>query len=236
MTRSCAPVVSISAIFSLTRFSTTDKRQVQRRADRRQQLAGRLLLAAFDLRQVAETDPGGLGHLTQRLALGHPLLAQRLTDELAQQHRPHRDFGSHDGNCTQPPPDNTRSHHAHGLRPNAVTASPRQCPEPRRAARRAARRGRRADRHADPRTATAPAPGAARTAGWATATNTSPTGWPSCGSGPATPVVASPSRPDSAGTLPWAISAAVVLGHRPDSAERRGLDTGQRRPSAGWHS
>ena len=74
-----------------------DHRQwhVEGRTDRGEQLTGRLFLSALDLREVAETHPRRLGHRPQRLGLSHPLLAQRLTDELTDEHLLRRGSKSH---------------------------------------------------------------------------------------------------------------------------------------------
>ncbi len=62
------------------------ERHVEGRADRGEQLGGGLLLAALDLRDVAEADPGVRGDLSQRAALPHPLSAQDLTEQPTEDH------------------------------------------------------------------------------------------------------------------------------------------------------
>src|SRR5690606_33366360 len=59
----------------------------QRVADRRQQLAGRLLLAPLDLREVPERDVRGAGDLPQRPPLTLTPCAQGVTDHPTKQHR-----------------------------------------------------------------------------------------------------------------------------------------------------
>ena len=88
------------------------KRQIESRADRGEQFAGGLFLTSLDLGQIAEADPRALGDFPKGLALRDPLLAQRLTDELAHQHRLRRGMGLH----TETVPtlsDNTSAYHAH---------------------------------------------------------------------------------------------------------------------------
>src|SRR5258705_4757736 len=63
------------------------QREVQGAADSAEQLARGLLAAALHLRQVAETDPGGVGHLTQGAALLGAGTTQHVADHLAQQCR-----------------------------------------------------------------------------------------------------------------------------------------------------
>src|SRR4029450_13194802 len=62
--------------------------QVEGGADGLEDLRGGLLAASFDLRQVGERHPGGLGDLAQGAALVLAPPAQRLPDRLAQLHRP----------------------------------------------------------------------------------------------------------------------------------------------------
>ena len=101
MTRLSA-AASTRASFSLTRFSTTESGRSRAEQIAAEQLAGGLFLAPLDLGEVAEADLSGLRNLPQRLALGDPLLAQRLTDQLTQQHRLQRGFGSHEQTVPSP--------------------------------------------------------------------------------------------------------------------------------------
>ena len=57
----------------------------ERVADRGEQLAGRLLVAALDLRQVPQAHVGRGGHLAQRSVLRQPAGAQHVADDLAEQ-------------------------------------------------------------------------------------------------------------------------------------------------------
>ena len=217
------------AIFSLTTLSTTESGRSSAPQIEAEQLAGRLLLTPLHLGQIAETHPRALGHLTKRLALGDPLLPQRLTDQLTQQHRLHREFGSAYANCTQPDRQHQRP------RANQDPAEVPPSAQPARA------------RDSNRRAALAPLPpdacpvagqiAGARSpcgpsSGWATAMYTSPTGWPSCGSGPATPVVA---RPQSA----WQMrrhpppSPRPYLGDRSSLGQRGLVDAGQGRLEPG---
>src|SRR5258705_5585095 len=63
------------------------QRDVQGAADGAEQLARGLLAAALHLRQIAETYPGGVGHLTQGAALLGAGTTQHVADHLAQQCR-----------------------------------------------------------------------------------------------------------------------------------------------------
>ncbi len=63
------------------------ERDVERLADGGEQLAGRFLAAALDLRQVAEADPGRAGHVAERATAGCAGAAEAGTDRLSQQQR-----------------------------------------------------------------------------------------------------------------------------------------------------
>ena len=74
------------------------ERDVERLADRAEQLGGRFLLPALDLGQVAEGDPGGGRDLAQGAALLAAALAQHVTEQAAEQdHRGNVSFAGRAG-------------------------------------------------------------------------------------------------------------------------------------------
>ena len=62
------------------------QRQLERRAQRGEQLGGCFLLAALDLGDVAQADPGLGGDLAQGHAAPHPLGAEHVAEQPAEQH------------------------------------------------------------------------------------------------------------------------------------------------------
>ena len=208
------------------------QRHVERRADGGEQLAGRLLLPSLDLREVAEADPRGLRDLTQGLGLGHPLLAQRLTDELTDEHLLRRGSKTHaetvPSRTHTPPADRALSTCRAAWRP-ALRAARSGDGGQRQRSRPGSRRGPRPGTASRTCTGRSPADPSDESSGSgpATATNTCPTGWPSCGSGPATPVVASPQSAPHVRAAPRASCAAVVGRHRPVGSQHCGRHPGQ---------
>jgi len=65
------------------------ERQAEGRADRGEELGGRLLAAALDLGEVTEGDARGGGHVTQRAALAQPQPPQRCPECIAPQRHHH---------------------------------------------------------------------------------------------------------------------------------------------------
>jgi hypothetical protein len=64
------------------------QRDLERTADGSEQLARRLLAAALDFGQIAERDPRGNTHVTQRARLAEPVAAENITQHATEQHHP----------------------------------------------------------------------------------------------------------------------------------------------------
>src|SRR5690606_9818651 len=202
----------------------------QRVADRRQQLAGRLLLAPLDLREVPERDVRGAGDLPQRPPLTLTPCAQGVTDHPTKQHRRLLPLSTA---CSQryPLARTSASRPARvsqvttGFQPHsghAGTPDVRGRPAPEGPSSRSA--------SSCSAAATVPARPAARSpdsrsdrtdgspTGPTTATNTVPAPTPSAGPGPATPVVATAQSAPHRSRAPAAIAAATSASTGPRSA------------------
>ncbi len=83
-----ASAASSRATASLTSERIADSGHVEGGADRGEQLGGGLLLAALDLGDVAQADPGVGGDLAQGATLAHPLRAEHLAQQAPEEDHP----------------------------------------------------------------------------------------------------------------------------------------------------
>src|SRR5918995_2522028 len=202
--------------------------QAERLADGGQQFGGRFLAASFDFGEISQTYPGRRRHLSQGAALVDPTAAQDVADQASDED--HRPLPSRDG-CRHVHVHRTSGHrrppegvNLSGQRVGGGQDSPGPAPRSPTARRSRSSARTTASRRTVARVLARSGNGlrdSTRTpSAHVTATWKVPAGWPSCESGPATPVVATPYLAPHRRRTPSAIAIAVVVATAPSRSSR----------------